>query len=50
MVKKRQRHSAAYEFRVALEGSKKISQLSSEYREKRQPDTGLETAPTGRRA
>ena len=34
MVKKRRRHAAAYKFRVALEaleGSKTISQLSSEY-------------------
>ncbi len=33
MVKKRRRHSAAYKFRIALEaleGSKPISQLSSE--------------------
>jgi len=33
MVKKRRRHSAAYKFRIALEaleGSKTISQLSSE--------------------
>ena len=34
MVKKRRRHSAAYKFRIALEaleGSKTISQLSSEH-------------------
>ena len=34
MVKKRRRHTAAYKFRVALEaveGSKTISQLSSEH-------------------
>ncbi len=34
MVKKRRRHSAAYKFRIALEaleGSKRISQLSSEH-------------------
>jgi len=34
MVKKRRRHSAAYKIRItleALEGSKTISQLSSEY-------------------
>ena len=35
MVKKRRRHMAAYKFRVAqleaLEGSKTISQLSSEH-------------------
>ena len=31
MVKKRRRHTAAYKFRIALEGSKTISQLSSEY-------------------
>ena len=34
MVKKRRRHAAAYKFRVALEaleGSKTISQLSSEH-------------------
>ncbi len=34
MVKKRRRHTAAYRFRVALdavEGSKTISQLASEY-------------------
>ena len=34
MVKKRRRHTAAFKFRVALkalEGSKTISQLSSEY-------------------
>ena len=34
MIKKRRRHSAAYKFRIALEaleGSKTISQLSSEH-------------------
>ncbi len=34
MVKKRRRHTAAYRFRVALEaveGSKAINQLASEY-------------------
>ena len=31
MVKKRRRHTAAYKNRVALEGSKTISQLSSEH-------------------
>ena len=34
MVKKRRRHTAAYKFRIALEaveGSKTISQLSSEH-------------------
>ena len=34
MVKKRRRHSAAYKFRIALEaleGSKTVSQLSSEH-------------------
>ncbi len=31
MVRKRRRHTAAYKFRVALEGSKTISQLSSEH-------------------
>ena len=31
MVKKRRRHTAAYRFPVALEGSKTISQLSSEH-------------------
>ena len=34
MVKKRRRHTAAYKFRIALEaleGSKSISQLSSEH-------------------
>ena len=31
MVKKRRRHTAAYKFRIALEGSKTTSQLSSEH-------------------
>ena len=31
MVKKRRRHSAAYKFRIALEGGKTISQFSSEH-------------------
>ncbi len=31
MVRKRRRHTAAYKLRVALEGSKTISQLSSEH-------------------
>ena len=31
MVNKWRRHSAAYKFRIALEGSKTISQLSSEH-------------------
>ena len=30
MVKRLRRHSAAYKFRIALEGSKTITQLSSE--------------------
>ena len=52
MVKKRRRHSAACKFRIALEaleGSKTISQLSSEH-DSSQHDTGLETAAAGRRA
>ena len=31
MVKKQRRHTAAFKFRVTLEGSKTISQLSSEH-------------------
>ena len=31
MVKQRRQHTAAYKFQFALEGSKPISQLSSEY-------------------
>ena len=49
MVKKRRRHSAAYKFRIALEGSKTKSQISSEHGDSCRPDTGLETAPAGRR-
>ena len=40
MVKKRRRHTAAYKFRVALEaleGSKTISQLSTEPQESCRP-------------
>ena len=43
MVKKRRRHTAAYKFRVALEaveGSKTISQLSSEHEVHAKPEVG----------
>ena len=53
MVKKRRRHTAAYKFRVALEaveGSKTISQLSSEHEVHANLIRGLETATAGRRS
>ena len=53
MVKKLRRNTEAYKFWVALEaveGSKTISQFSSEHRDSCQPDSGLETAAARRRA